>query len=110
MFNPVKALRSFLSSLGPVEQAQMVASTAVVVSMATIISVMAATGAQPRFMDFVSIVTVGVFGFTSVYFSLLNNRRLDEPERRQLLALNAVAEAVNRVVDLDYVLRTALTN
>ena len=108
MFNPVKALRSFLSSLGPVEQAQMVASTAVVVSMATIISVMAATGAQPRFMDVVSIVTVGVFGFTSVYFSLLNNRRLDE-QRRQLLALNAVAEAVNRVVDLDYVLRTALT-
>ncbi len=108
MFNPVKALRSFLSSLGPVEQAQMVASTAVVVSMATIISVMAATGVQPRFMDFVSIVTVGVFGFTSVYFSLLNNRRLDE-QRRQLLALNAVAEAVNRVVDLDYVLRTALT-
>ena len=108
MVNPVTALRSFLSSLGPVEQAQMVASTAVVVSMATIVSVMAATETMPRFMDFVSIVTVGVFGFISVYFSLLNSRRLDE-QRRQLLALNAVSEAVNRVVDLDYVLRTALT-
>jgi PAS domain S-box-containing protein len=108
MLSPVKALRSFLSGLGPVEQAQIVASTAVVVSMATIISVMAATGVQPRFMDFVSIVTVGVFGIASVYFSLLNNRRLDE-QRRQLLALNAIAEAVNRVVDLNDVLRTALT-
>ncbi len=97
-----------MRGLGPVEQAQMVASTAVVVSMATIVSVMAATGQTPRFMDVVSIVTVGVFGFTSVYFSLLNNRRLDE-QRRQLLALNTVAEAVNRVADLDYILRTALT-
>jgi len=108
MVNPLKGLRTFLRDLGPVEQAQMVASTAVVVSMATIIGVMIATEQSPRFMDVVSIVTVGIFGFTSVYFSLLNNRRLDE-QRRQLLALNTVAEAVNRVVDLDYVLRTALT-
>lgn len=108
MLNPLQAFRTFMRGLGPVEQAQIVASTAVVVSMATIVSVMAATGQTPRFMDVVSIVTVGVFGFTSVYFSLLNNRRLDE-QRRQLLALNTVAEAVNRVVDLDYILRTALT-
>ncbi|MCC6397327.1 MAG: GAF domain-containing protein, partial [Bacteroidetes bacterium] len=108
MFNPLKALRSFLRGLGPVEQAQMVASTSVVVTMATILSVMAATEHTPRFMDLVSIVTVGIFGFTSVYFYLLNSRRIDE-QRRQLLALNTVAEAVNRVVDLEYVLRTALT-
>ena len=108
MLNPLKALRTFLRGLGPVEQAQVVASTSVVVTMATILSVMAATEHTPRFMDLVSIVTVGIFGFTSVYFYLLNSRRIDE-QRRQLLALNTVAEAVNRVVDLEYVLRTALT-
>ncbi len=107
MVNPVKAFRMFLRGLGPVEQAQVVASTAVVVTMATIISVMAATDQIPRFMDFVSIVTVGIFGFTSVYFSLLNSRRIDE-QRRQMIALNAVAEAINRVADRDYVLHTAL--
>jgi PAS domain S-box-containing protein len=107
MFNPLNSLRTFLRALGPVEQAQMVASTAVVVTMATIITAMAATGQSPRFMDFISIVTVGIIGFTSVYFSLLNSRRLDD-QRRQLLALNTVAEAVNRVMELDDVLRTAL--
>ena len=107
MLNPRKGLRVFFQGLGPVEQAQMVASTAVVVTMATIIGVMIGTDQSPRFMDFVSIVTVGIFGITNVYFSLLNSRRLDE-QRRQLLALNTVAEAVNRVVDLDFVLRTAL--
>jgi hypothetical protein len=108
MFNPFNSLRTFLRALGPVEQAQMVASTAVVVTMATIITAMAATGQSPRFMDFISIVTVGIIGFTSVYFSLLNSRRLDD-QRRQLLALNTVAEAVNRVMELDDVLRTALS-
>jgi len=108
MFNPLSSLRTFLRALGPVEQAQMVASTAVVVTMATIITAMAATGQSPRFMDFISIVTVGIIGFTSVYFSLLNSRRLDD-QRRQLLALNTVAEAVNRVMELDDVLRTALS-
>ena len=108
MLNPLKSLRTFLRDLGPVEQAQIVASTAVVVTMATIIGVMAATDQSPRFMDLMSIVTVGIFGFASVYFSLLNSRRLDE-QRRQLLALNTVAEAVNRAVDLESVLHTALT-
>jgi PAS domain S-box-containing protein len=107
MFNPLNGLRNFLRALGPVEQAQMVASTAVVMTMATIIMAMAATGQSPRFMDFISIVTVGSIGFTSVYFSLLNSRRLDD-QRRQLLAINTVAEAVNRVMELDDVLRTAL--
>ena len=107
MRNPVSIVRKFIRDLGPVEQAQMVASTAVVVSMATIISAMAVTGQSVRLMDFISILTVGTIGFTSVYFSLRYSRQLDE-QRRQLLALNTIAEAVNRVMDLSDVLRTAL--
>jgi len=108
MTNPIAAVRTFIRNLGPVEQAQVVASTAVVVSMATIISAMAVTGQTPRLMDFISILTVGSIGFVSVYFSLHYSRQLDE-QRRQLLALNTIAEAVNQVVELDYVLQTALT-
>ncbi len=107
MKNPIRFVSKFFRNLGPVEQAQMVASTAVVVSMATIISALAVTGQSVRLMDFISILTVGTIGFTSVYFSLQYSRQLDE-QRRQLLALNTIAEAVNRVVELDYVLQTAL--
>jgi PAS domain S-box-containing protein len=107
MRNPYTVVRKFIRTLGPVEQAQMVASTAVVVSMATIISALAVTGQAVRLMDFISILTVGTIGFTSVYFSLQYSRQLDE-QRRQLLALNTIAEAVNREVELDYVLQTAL--
>ena len=108
MKNPLHYIKSFIRRLGPVEQAQIVASTAVIVSMTTIISAMAATGQSPRLMDFISILTVGIIGFTSVYFSLNYSRELDE-QRRQLLALNTIAEAVTRVVELDYVLQTALS-
>lgn len=107
MRNPVSLFRQFLQNLGPVEQAQIVASTAVIVSMATIISAMVVTGQSPRLMDFISILTVGTIGFTNVYFSLRYSRQLDE-QRRQLLAMNTIAEAVNRVVELDVVLQTAL--
>lgn len=99
--------RNFIRSLGPVEQAQVVASTAVVVTMTTIVVALIATGEQVRLMDFVSILAVGLIGFTSVFFSLKYYRQLDE-QRRQLLALNTVAEAVNREVELDNVLHTAL--
>jgi PAS domain S-box-containing protein len=107
MKNPVQAFRLFVHNLGPVEQAQIVASTAVIVSMGTIISAMVVTGQNPRLMDFISILTVGTIGFTNVYFSLRYSRQLDE-QRRQLLAMNTIAEAVNRVVELDIVLQTAL--
>ena len=107
MKNPVAAFRLFVRNLGPVEQAQIVASTAVIVSMATIISAMVLTGQTPRLMDFISILTVGTIGFTNVYFSLRYSRQLDE-QRRQLVALNTIAEAVNQVVELDVVLQTAL--
>jgi PAS domain S-box-containing protein len=107
MRNPIGAARAFLRTLGPVEQAQMVASTAVVVSMATILSAMLLTGQPPRLMDFISILTVGTIGFTSVYFSLQYSRQLDE-QRRQLLALYTIAETVNVVAELEVVLQTAL--
>jgi len=105
--NPVAAVRSFLRNLGPVEQAQIVASTAVIVSMGTIISAMVVTGQSPRLMDFISILTVGLIGYVSVYFSLQYSRQLDE-QRRQLMALYNIVEAVSRVAELDVVLRTAL--
>jgi len=107
MKGPIVALREFTRTLGPVEQAQIVASTAVVVTMVTIISALAVTGQQPRLMDFISILAVGTIGFTSVYFSLHYSRQLDE-QRQQLLALNTIAESVNRVVELSVVLQTAL--
>jgi PAS domain S-box-containing protein len=108
MKNPVVAVRSFLNTLGPVEQAQMVASTAVVVTMATIITAMVLTGQTPRLMDFISILAVGTIGFVSVFFSLQYSRQLDE-QRRQLLALYTIAEAVSSVTELEEVLNTALT-
>ena len=108
MKSPIAALRAFLGNLGPVEQAQIVASTAVVVSMATIISAMAVTGQSPRLMDFISILTVGLIGFVSVYFSLQYSRQLDE-QRRQLMALYNISEAVSKVAELNDVLETALT-
>ena len=108
MKSPIAALRVFLGNLGPVEQAQIVASTAVVVSMATIISAMAVTGQSPRLMDFISILTVGLIGFVSVYFSLQYSRQLDE-QRRQLMALYNISEAVSKVAELDDVLETALS-
>jgi PAS domain S-box-containing protein len=107
MKGPSRAVREFISTLGPVEQAQVVASTAVVVTLATIVTAMIVTGQQARLMDFISVLAVGTIGFTSVYFSLHYSRQLDE-QRRQLLALNTIAEAVNRVVDLHEVLQTAI--
>jgi two-component system, cell cycle sensor histidine kinase and response regulator CckA len=107
MKGPLVTIREFVRNLGPVEQAQIVASTAVVVTMTTIVAALAVTGQQPRLMDFISILAAGTIGFTSVYFSLHYSRQLDE-QRQQLLALNTIAEAVNRVVELRVVLQTAL--
>jgi two-component system, cell cycle sensor histidine kinase and response regulator CckA len=109
MLNPVTSVRRFFRDLGPVEQAQIVASTAVVVTMVTILSAMAVTEQTPRFMDFISILAVGLIGLASVYFSLINSRRLDD-QRRQLIAINTVADAVNRILPLDEVLHTAIIN
>ncbi len=108
MKKPLTTVRHFTRRLGPVEQAQIVASTAVVVTMTTIITAMILTGQSPRLMDFISILAVGTIGFVSVYFSLQHSRQLDE-QRRQLLALYTTAEAINRVVQLKVILQTALS-
>jgi PAS domain S-box-containing protein len=90
---PAKRLRRIRLSLGPVEQAQIVASTAVVVAMVTVIMV--------------SIITVGIFGFLIVFFTLKYGQLL-ERQNQELIALNAMAEAVNRSVEIDFLLRNGL--
>lgn len=107
MRNPFRAIREFIESFGLVEQAQVVASTAVIVTMATIIAAILLTGETLRWTDFISVLAVGLIGFFSVVFSLKYARQLDE-QRRQLLAISTIAEAVNRSVELEQVLQSAL--
>jgi len=99
--------RKFLHSLGPVEQSQVVASTAVVVMMGTILAVLMLTEDTVRPVDFFSILAVGLIGFTSVYFTLQYGRQIDA-KRRQLAALNTIADSVNRITEINHVLRNAL--
>jgi GAF domain-containing protein len=58
-------------------------------------------------LDFISLITVGIIGFTSVMFSLKYGRQLEE-QRRELQSLNNIAEAVNHSVELNFVLQSAL--
>ena len=94
----MKSFQTFVRTLGPVEQGQVVASTAVVVSMITIISARAATGHAPQLMDFISVLTVGLFGLVTVAFSLRYGRQMDA-QQRHLLALNSLAESLSRLAD-----------
>ncbi len=103
----VTRVKKFFTTMGLVEQSQVVASTAVVVAMGTILTVYLATGQQVGLLGFISVVTVGVLGFMSVYFTLKYGRMLEE-QRRELMELNAIAEAVNHSVELEYVLQSAL--
>jgi len=107
MSSPFKRFRRIRVSLGPVEQAQIVASTAVVVAIATIIMVRVLSGDRLSFYDFGSIVTFGVFGFLIVFFTLKYGQLL-ERQNQELIALNAMAEAVNRSVEIDFLLRNGL--
>jgi PAS domain S-box-containing protein len=100
-------IKHFFATMGLVEQSQVVASTAVVVAMVTILTVYFATGQQVGLLGFLSVVTVGVLGFMSVFFTLKYGRMLEE-QRKELLELNAIAEAVNHSVELEYVLQSAL--
>jgi PAS domain S-box-containing protein len=100
-------LRSFSLNLGLVEQAQIVASTAVVVIMATIIAANILLQKELGFLDLVGIVTVGIIGFASVYFSLKYGRQLEE-QRVELEALNTVAQVVNKSIDLNYIFSNVL--
>jgi PAS domain S-box-containing protein len=103
----LRKIRKFRTSLGPVEQAQVVASTAVVVAMVTIVTVRLLGEYRLDWYDLVSVITVGIFGFLIVYFTLKYGRYLEE-QRQELLALNTIAEAVNRAVEINYLLQNAL--
>ncbi len=107
MKNIFKNIRRPFSNLGIVEQAQVVASTAVVVAMVTIWSADFFLGQQIGWFTFLSVITVGIIGYVSVYFSLKYGRQLEE-QKNELIALNTIAEAVNHSVELDYVLHSAL--
>jgi PAS domain S-box-containing protein len=105
--NFIRNIRKFRAALGLVEQAQMVASTAVVVLMVTIVLVRVFTGYKLGWYDFLSVITVGIFGFLIVYFTL-NYGRLLEQQKQEVIALNTIAGAVNRSLEISYLLQNAL--
>ncbi|MCK9408595.1 MAG: PAS domain S-box protein, partial [Bacteroidetes bacterium] len=105
----LQRIRSISFTLGLVEQAQIVASTAVIVIMVTIISANILLQKELTFLDFVSIMTVGIIGFASVYFSLKYGRHLEE-QRRELEALNAVSQFINKSINLNYIFSNVLQN
>jgi len=107
MKHPIDRVRRFYASMGLVEQSQVVASTAVVVAMLTIITAHFGVSQSLGWLDFISIVTVGVIGFVSVFFTVKYGRQLEE-QRHELLALNTIAESVNHSVELNYVIHSAL--
>ncbi|MEX2088234.1 MAG: PAS domain S-box protein, partial [Bacteroidota bacterium] len=100
-------MNRFRPKLGPVEQGQVVASTAVVVAMVTIFMVRVFGDYPLEWYVFVSVITVGIFGFLIVYFTL-NYGRLLEEQKQELIAINTIAAAVNRSVEINYVLENAL--
>lgn len=102
-----KKMNRFRPKLGPVEQGQVVASTAVVVAMVTIFMVRVFGDYPLEWYVFVSVITVGIFGFLIVYFTL-NYGRLLEEQKQELIAINTIAAAVNRSVEINYVLENAL--
>ncbi len=103
----LRQYRKFRSSLGPVEQGQIVASTAVVVAMVTIVLVRVFTGYQLDWYDFTSVTTVGLFGFLIVFFTLRYGRQLEE-QKQELLSLKTLAEAINRAVEIGFLLQNAV--
>ncbi|MFA6456406.1 MAG: PAS domain S-box protein, partial [Bacteroidota bacterium] len=102
-------IRSISFNLGLVEQAQIVASTAVIVIMVTIIAANILLQKELGFFDFISIVTVGIIGFASVYFSLKYGRHLEE-QRLELEALNTMSQVVSKSINLFYIFSNALQN
>jgi PAS domain S-box-containing protein len=100
-------LRKFRVSLGPVDQAQIVVTVAVVVTLATIWVVRITSGRTIEWLLFGSVLTVGIFGFIIVFFSLKYGRLLEE-QKQELLALNTFAESVNRAIDVQFLLQNAL--
>lgn len=107
MIKSLAHIKKFTSSLGLVEQSQVVASTAVIVLMITILSINIATGQDLRWNDFITLITVGIFGFLIVLFISKYGRQINE-QHRQLLALNTIAQAVSHSVELKTVLQNSL--
>ena len=101
------SLRKFRISLGPVDQAQIVVTVSVVVTLATIWVVRITSGRTIEWLLFGSILTVGIFGFIIVFFSLKYGRLLEE-QKQELIALNTFAESVNRAIDVQFLLQNAL--
>jgi two-component system cell cycle sensor histidine kinase/response regulator CckA len=97
----------FRASLGPVEQAQIVISTAVVVTLATIVVVRMTSGHTLELLLFGSVLTVGIFGFIIVFFTLKYGLLL-EAQKQELIALNAFAESINRAIGIQFLLHNAL--
>jgi PAS domain S-box-containing protein len=100
-------IKVFFKSMGLVEQAQVVASTGVVIAMITIVTIKLVAGETLSALDFMSVVTIGVFGFVGIFFALKYGRIL-ESQRKELQELNNIADAVNYSVDLTTVLHSAL--
>jgi len=107
MKNFLRRIRAFSFHLGLVEQAQIVASTAVIVMMVTIISANVVLNKAIGFLEFLTIITVGVIGFAGVYFSVKYGRQFEE-QNRELVALNTIARDVNRTIDLPTIFDTVL--
>jgi two-component system, cell cycle sensor histidine kinase and response regulator CckA len=99
--------RRGFAGFGPVEQLQIVASSAVVIAMMTIISINIFSGQELTYFDFLIIITVGIFGFASVYFSVKYGRKIEE-QRHDLLAINTISDAISGSTRLDPVLQNAL--
>ena len=106
-YGKFRNILKFRASLGPVEQAQIVISTAVVVTLVTIVVVRMTSGHTLELLLFGSVLTVGVFGFIIVFFTLKYGRLLEE-QKQELIALNAFAESVNRAIGVQFLLHNAL--
>ena len=104
----ISRIWKFRTTLGPVEQAQVVASVVVVVAMATIVSIRVFTyGNRLDWLLFGSVTSVGVLGFINVFFTLKYGQQMEE-QKRELMALNTIAEAVNRSVGMRLLLKESI--
>ncbi len=99
--------RKIHQRFGLVEQLQVVASTAVIVAMITIISIYIISGRTITYLDLLTILTVGLFGFITVAFVLKYGRKLEE-QRRGLAAINTISEAISYSVRPNVILMNAL--
>ena len=80
----------------------------VVATMATIVSIRLFTvGKTIDWLLIGSIIATGVFGFINVFFTLKYGQQLEE-QKGELLALNTIAEAVNRSVEIGLLLQGAI--